>query len=373
MKKSLIALAALGAFGTASAQSTVTISGKFGAAYNKALGSVSNIAISDGNVIFSAVEDLGGGMKAGATIDMRTRGREQKVTAATDLQVGRDATVFVSGGFGTVTAGAVEAGNGITGNGWAGTTVTLNTDLNNGGVLSANANVHLLQYTAPAISGFTVAVARLDSIGTVAVPNTTTTAAPYNTLVNNYDVGLSANQLAFNYANGPLTAAFDYVMFDNKTRTASTSNRTRVRYSAAYDFGVFKIGAGIEDNSGSVYHSTSDAVMANAKLTGKQTTLGVSAPVANNLRVGIVYAKNTESGIISGAQANGDETAKAFGFGADYSFSKRTVLNLSYANITRSGGAAYLSGVGGASAAGSTASGPTNAGDQYRVRLMHSF
>ena len=203
------------------------------------MGSVSNVSVSDGNVTVAAVEDLGGGMKAGVSIDMRTRGREQKTSTSTDMQVGRDATVFISGGFGTVTAGSVEAGNGITGNGWAGTTVTLPTDLNNGGVLSANANVNLLQYTAPSISGFTVAIARLDSIGTAgSLPNTVTAAAPYNTIVNNYDRALSANQLALSYANGPLTAAIDYVMFDNVTRTASVSNRTRVRYSAAYDFGV---------------------------------------------------------------------------------------------------------------------------------------
>jgi hypothetical protein len=333
------------------------------------MGSVSQVAVSDGNVTIAAVEDLGGGMKAGVSIDMRTRGREQNVSTATKQEIGRDATVYISGGFGTVTAGSIEAGNGITGNGWAGTTVALPTDLNNGGVLAANAYANLLQYTAPAISGFTVSVARLDSIGAVAVANTLSTA---NVITTNNDRGLSANQLALSYANGPLTAAIDYVMFDNVTRTASTSNRTRVRYSAAYDFGVVKVGAGVEDNSGDVYHATSDAVMPLPSYAGKQTTVGISAPIGA-LRIGVVYAKNTESGVISGAVANGDETAKGFGFGADYSFSKRTVLNLSYANITRTGGAAYLSGVGGSSAAGSTASAATNDGTQYRIRLMHSF
>jgi len=370
MKKSLIALAALAAFGTASAQSTVTLSGKFGGAFQKGLGSVSQVAVSDGNVTIAAVEDLGGGMKAGVSIDMRTRGREQNVSTAVKQEIGRDATVYISGGFGTVTAGSIEAGNGITGNGWAGTTVALPTDLNNGGVLSANAYANLLQYTAPAISGFTLAVARLDSIGAVAVANTVTTAAPYNTITTNNDRGLSANQFALTYANGPLTAAIDYVQFDNVTTTAALSSRTRVRYSAAYDFGVVKVGAGVEDNSGDVY-TTTYTKAANGTYAGKQTTVGISAPIGN-LRVGVVYAKNNENGIIAGAQSAGDETAKGFGFGADYSFSKRTVLNLSYANITRTGGAAYTT-LGGATTAGSTASGPTNDGSQYRIRLMHSF
>ena len=56
MKKSLIALAALAAFGTASAQSTVTINGKFGASYTSNTSNAgvkaNGLAMQDGDVNF---------------------------------------------------------------------------------------------------------------------------------------------------------------------------------------------------------------------------------------------------------------------------------------------------------------------------------
>jgi predicted porin len=385
MKKSLIALAALAAFGTASAQSTATISGKFGAAYSKGLGSVGNLGVSDGNVTVAAVEDLGGGLKAGVSLDMRVRGRENVV--GSDIQggsntntkgfsaaeVGRDATVYLSGAFGTVTAGSIEAGNGITGNGWAGTTVTLAKDLNNGGVLSSNAYGNLIQYTSPAFNGLTVNLTRLDSIAKVGVTNSVNDITLETTTLNEvHDVGVNANVVGATYANGPLTAALDYTMFGDKTIATAKNDRNRMRVSAAYDLGVVKLGFGMEDNTGTVYTSAYVA-STTASLKGRQTTFGVSAPIGN-LRVGVVYTANTESGIIAGATANGDEKATAVGFGADYSFSKRTVLNASYADIKRTGGATWSAG-GNANSltAGYSTASATNSGSQYRVRLMHSF
>jgi len=310
MKKSLIALAALAAFGTASAQSTATISGKFGAAYSKGLGSVGNLGVSDGNVTVAAVEDLGGGLKAGVSLDMRVRGREnvlgssiaggsnKETSGFSAAEVGRDATVYISGGFGTVTAGSVEAGNGITGNGWAGTTVTLPKDLNNGGVLSSNAYGNLLQYTSPAINGLTVNLTRLDSIGKVGVTNSVNDITLETTTLNEvHDLGVHANVVGATYANGPLTAALDYTMFADKTSASAKIDRSRLRVSAAYDLGVVKLGFGMEDNSGTVY--TSGFVESTtASFKGRQTTFGISAPIGN-LRVGVVYAANTESGVIA--------------------------------------------------------------------------
>lgn len=60
----------------------------------------------------------------------------------------------------------------------------------------------------------------------------------------------------------------------------------------------------------------------------------------------MIYAKSTES----------TATGTATGLAADYSFSKRTVLNVSYAKIDRT-----------------DSTDTTKEGKQYRVRLMHSF
>ncbi len=361
--------AALAAVGAASAQSSVTISGKFGVAVQQGLGAQasnkgkSNIAVTDGDVNFAAVEDLGGGLRAGATIGLRTRGREntsaattQVVTAATPpvvataqaysrssySEVGRDATVFLSGGFGRVTLGSIELGNGITGNGWGGANLSLPTDVNNGGVLSANGYANIAQYTSPTFNGFTVNVIRVDSVGSVGVAATTIAASGNET-----DRGVTANLVGVSYVAGPISASIDSTNFGGNTSlTGASSDRKRTRVSASYDFGVARVGAGQEDNKGTA---------STGNYNGKQTTFGVSAPVSPALRVGMIYAKNTESAVLGAANA----VAKATGIAADYSLSKRTVINVSTAKIDRddlADGSNY-----------------NKEGRQFRVRLMHNF
>ena len=365
MKKSLIALAALAAVSAASAQSSVTISGKFGTSYEQGQGSAAtvkakaNIAVSDGDIGFLAVEDLGGGLKAGADMRLRVRGRQNVVAATVAAnsaggttaqtyavtaypEVGRDGTVFLSGGFGTITAGSVEFGNGITGRGFGGTNSSLPKDLNNGGVLAAHAYGNMLQYSSPVMSGFSVQLTRADSLGTVGVGATTVAATGAET-----DLGVNANVLGVTYANGPLTAGIDSTAFSGSTTAAGTnSDRKRTRISADYNFGFVKIGVGQEDNKGTATTGT---------YAGKQTAFGISAPITPALTVGLAYAKNTESAIIGTANA----VAKGTGISADYSFSKRTVVNVSYATVARddlADNANY-----------------NKEGTQYRIRLMHSF
>jgi len=344
MKKTLIALAALASV-SAFAQSSVTISGKFGVAYQAGLGGKSNIAVTDGDVNFASTEDLGGGMKAGATIGLRTRGRENTVSVkdnGTDAvksaysEVGRDATVWVSGDFGKLTAGSIELGNGITGLGWGGANVSLPTDINNGGLLSANAYANVLVYTAPTFNGVTVSVARADSIGTVGHAATSVKNGVET------DQGLTANVVGATYVNGPLSVFADYTKFGDLKADGSVYDGKRTRLAASYDFGVAKVGYGVEDNKGTSRDTTG----------GKQTTFGVSVPMGA-LTIGAVYAKSDETSGTSTAVTQG--TAK--GFGADYSLSKRTVINMSWAKIDRTDGNAAT----------------TNEGKEYRVRLMHSF
>lgn len=65
MKKSLIALAVLGAAGVAHAQSNVTIYGQMDVQIAKKTGSTTSMAAGDNNKLgFKGVEDLGGGLKA---------------------------------------------------------------------------------------------------------------------------------------------------------------------------------------------------------------------------------------------------------------------------------------------------------------------
>ena len=367
MKKSLIALAALAAVTAASAQSSVTISGKYGMGFQQPLGTEAtvkgkaNIAVTDGNIDFAAVEDLGGGLKAGANMALRVRGREnvKAVTVAAQTagtavaqtyavtyspEVGRNATVYLSGAFGRIDAGAIELGNGISGRAFGGTTLSTSTGLDDGGVLSAAAYGNILQYTSPSISGFTAVVLRADSIGSVGNGSTTITATGSET-----SLGLNANVVQLNYANGPLTASFDNTSFSGNTTVGGTnSDRKRTRMSADYDFGFVKIGLGQEDNKGTASTGT---------YAGKQTAFGISVPVTAALRVGAVYTRNNENAILGVSTAGA--VAKGTGFAANYDFSKRTAVNFSYATIARddlADNANY-----------------NKEGTMYRIRLMHSF
>jgi predicted porin len=115
MKKSLIALAALAAFGTASAQSTVIVSGGVvlgvGMTETDTTSTGPQIVRQTGNIAFKGTEDLGGGLKANFEVQTSIG-----AVAATSLNVNgaaagattlgdRGMYANVQGGFGTVTVG----------------------------------------------------------------------------------------------------------------------------------------------------------------------------------------------------------------------------------------------------------------------------
>ena len=106
MKKSLLALAVLGAFaGAASAQSSVTLYGKLDLGFAKAAGSADK-QVADGSssrVGFRGVEDLGGGLKAMFQFEHRFNPDTGTVTNAAFWH--GISTVGLGGSFGTVNLG----------------------------------------------------------------------------------------------------------------------------------------------------------------------------------------------------------------------------------------------------------------------------
>ena len=352
MKKTLIALAVIAVSGTAFAQSTVNLTGKFGAAYtsNKSAAGAktSGFGVTDGDVVFTAVEDLGGGMKASASIALKARGRDSAVTAtststststttgvagattttttstttsvagaASNTVGGRDASVSLMGGFGTVTLGAIEAGNGIIGLASAGAPVI---GQDNGVTLDGAANVDLFAYTTPAlIPGLTAKVLLIDSIGNPGTAGAQSAAATQD-----------ATLIGVNYGAGALVVAADYTAF-GQNAAAATGTDSRTRISASYDLGVAKLGAGFQSKES----------FAGVKDT--QYMLGVTAPMGPVL-LGATYAvRNNDVAAVD---------AKGFELGAGYSFSKRTTLQTAYLSQKINGGTAATS---------------------LRVRLMHAF
>lgn len=317
----MFALAALAVAGTAFAQSSVSLTGKLRFAYGSSKAAdgakTSGVGVTDGDWNIAAVEDLGGGLKAGANMALRLRGRD----AATDALSGgsttdgngarpRDSSMYLTGGFGTVMVGAVEAGNGILGLVTAGGPTYIGLD--NGTQLAGASNTDILKYTSPSMNGFSAFVATLDPVG-----------------ANGAQSGGSNTNYGVTYANGPLAAALDYTKYG--TAVASTAD-TRTRMSANYDLGMAKVGVG---------YQTAGNGTAAAK---KERALGVSVPMGPWV-FGAVYASSKTDGTA------GNNTG--YDLAAQYNLSKRTYVALQ-AQSTK--------------AAGATASASTT-----RVQLAHSF
>jgi predicted porin len=328
--------------GAAFAQSTVSVSGKLAFAYASVEGAGANppkangLAVTDGDFVLTASEDLGGGLKATASMAVQSRGRDTAVA-------GRDASISLAGGFGSLTIGAIEIGNGIIGLGGA-DAPTIGMDGANGvvgvlggvsrAVLSAAMNLDVLMYTSPAMGGFTVSAALLDS-----TPINPLTLAATNSLgMGSTSTSVSATLLGANYAAGALAAAADYTKFNNNLSNAGLDYRTRL--SASYDLGVAKLGAG--------YETIKTTAVTNNTQT--QFLLGVSAPVGKALTVGANYAKNTQDGSVD---------VSGYELGVNYALSKRTGVQVAYQNLSEStaNGVAAI----------------TGSATTFRVRLMHSF
>jgi len=373
MKKSLIALAVLAAAGAVSAQ-TVTLSGKFAGAYQSgsrtvttagvaAAGTSTNgFGVTDGNVTFAAVEDLGGGMKAGTSMDVRVRGR-----GAAGVVDGRNGTVFVSGGFGSVTLGSIESASGINPLGGAGAPVQDLTDVNlgffvTGGAATAAltaplnrpANLDVFIYTTPKFGGFSGTLLLGDSIG-----------APGANGMEDRSATQDATLLGLNYAGGPVAFVGDYTTFGVNGNTgtpaaAAYKADTRLRLSASYDLGVAKLGAGYQSQSYQSYTATATGIGRSAgvpDLKIKEYVLGVSAPMGAFV-VGANYTRRSADDV---AGAFTGHSVTGWDLGVQYNLSKRTAVQADYRTVN-----AEASFVG---AAGADKIEDKN----IRIRLMHTF
>ncbi|MEJ7138953.1 porin [Amphibiibacter pelophylacis] len=125
MKKTIIAFAALASFaGLASAQSSVTLSGRVNAGVGKFVGTTDNRVLSNewSGLIFSGVEDLGNGLSAGFKLNPRFNIVDGG-TSGGSLPVNRDAAgnvtstggigfgeklVFLQSAFGKISLGTVS-------------------------------------------------------------------------------------------------------------------------------------------------------------------------------------------------------------------------------------------------------------------------
>jgi len=305
MKKSLIALAALAAVTTASAQSTVTISGVYSFSYqtdltntaangalvtvnsarggNSAAAAATNIdgqgfAVTDANLKLAAVEDLGGGLKASFDYTLETGNfRGAPATRA-------DSGMAVSGGFGSVAMRNTRHSDLLAS--IASPAISLPDSLYDGLGILSRSGIDTVSYTAPTFSGFTASVTYAEgNDGAIDVP--TAAATPK-----------SASILGVNYANGPLSVS--YAMKASSLNASSTVKKNQNELAVSYDLGVAKVGFAYDD---------------------KTTTASTDKSASG-------YSITVPVGAVSlGAQMFKRGVLKQTDFGVSYAFSKRTTLS----------------------------------------------
>ena len=316
MKKSLLAVALLGTFGVACAQSSVTVYGTLdaGVGYtNGANAKGTDTSLQSGQEQYSRFgfkgsEDLGGGLKAlfvleqaisinnGTTLDT-TPGQ---TTANSSFS--SQAYVGLGGDFGTVKLGRqftplYEAYGSIDPfkNGFAANINTFfGTDATNTSNYERMSNA--VNYSTPDNStGLKATVA----YGFGGVAGDTSAQS---------QVGASLS-----YLNGPLTIAYAYHQANNDTITAKGETFKTNFIGAAYDFGVVKLHAAFDQNQQTSAFKTNDYLV------------GLTVPFGANT----VFADYTRKNNKVASQTDADQYA----IGYTYSLSKRTNLYTAYSYV----------------------------------------
>jgi predicted porin len=341
MKKTLVAIAALAAFG-AQAQSTVTLKGTFdptiqqqktgyGNGGHSSTQGMSNNGQGTSQVTVLGTEDLGAGLKANFLLENDFNA--SKDGTANIGSGGGEVFVGLSGGFGAVQVGApntpsldvsgrtpfgTKIGSGFANGGGTGTgkgTTTFGVQ-GLGHVREANSVV----YTAPTMAGFTPKVGYQFNTDSIAKENTNSTATARAAA--RTDLGLS-------YVNGPLTAVI--AQYQQKDAYKQTHGYV------AYQIGALKATYGFNrDNrlattTGKDYIAATTAGAAGNYTPGVTgfTTLTAGKLVGQNVAADYALASNIN--LLANVGKLNDKTTDNFdrkitAVGVKYTMSPRTSL-----------------------------------------------
>ena len=337
MKKTLVAIAALAAFG-AQAQSSVGIKGTFDPSMTNqvttygdgAVRSVSGLFNSQqgtSQVTFFGTEDMGNGMKANFLFENdfnSTNDAKGNWGSSTNANIGQvsslggETYVGLEGRFGDIKLGAPNSPSlDVTGRTSFGTKIGSGFSGTRG--LGAQGLGHVREnnqivYTTPTFAGFTAkfATASKTTDGLAANVNTTATAA-----ANKQDIGLT-------YVNGPLKAVVaNYTQTGVYKQTHGYVAYTMGNLTATYGFGSDERVA---------------AVTAAAGTTAAAGVVGLVAGKTSNNNVNVAYAMGATTLMANVGRLNDKTTnnydIKISTIGAKYDLSKRTSVYARYVKQT---------------------------------------
>jgi predicted porin len=357
MKKSLLALAVLGAFsGVASAQSSVTLFGILDVGYNylKNDGGVKQHRLANDQTTTSrfgvrGVEDLGGGLKAGFWLESQVspdNGSSQGAFWA------RRATASLLGGFGEVRLGRDFV---PTYTSWADYAV-FSTNGSAGSNLFNNNTLTVSGSASPVTGGANTAT-RADNLVSYFLPSGLggligqfSAAAGENVLGNKYYGG------RIGYAAGPISAQVGYSTTESAT-IAGDDDYVRWTVAGSYDAGVVKVLA---------YYIKGEQ----GPRESESYELGVSAPIGSGLiRASYAHIELSGAGVL-----NGDADRLALGY--IHNLSKRTALYATISQIDNDTGNTFSVAANGGSASNNTTPPTVGSGTKSKgldLGVRHSF
>jgi predicted porin len=302
MKKSLLALAVLGAFaGAASAQSSVTLYGRVDLSVAKNAGAANKAMQNGSGSRFGVrgVEDLGGGTSAFFNIEHRYNADTGAMSDATRMWGGRS-IVGLQGGFGKVTLGreytTAFLGSQLVADPWGWDTVA--TDLTvalTGGAIARVRNDSSLTYNFAA-SGFSFGAQTAEATDTI----------------NNFQK--KPVNFSLGYAAGPLAVGMGY----ERTGAEAAAAAKWTTFHGSYNLGAVKLGGLIGTGN----------TAANTK--HKSWMLTAVAPMGQG-EFRAAFGKLTADP--AGAAPKTD-AAKGFAVGYHYALSKRTTLYTEFVRNT---------------------------------------
>lgn len=298
MKKSLLAVAVLSAFaGTASAQSSVTLSGGVDMSVERRNGDWNMGTGNSGrsNFTLSGTEDLGGGLRAFFLLNYRFNAATGQTTSQPETgRFWRQSWVGLGGGFGEVRLGrmlpTLQIYNGDFDPFGTETVGSTHAGGLNAGLAGSSRNNNNILYISPSLGGL-----RVHANIAAGDQNNGSTGATLNSGPER-PVGLGAY-----YSAGPIALAAAY---DRNTRDEKTKG-----IYGAYDFGAAKVMFQWEDGDVGTTEQTVWSV-------GTRVPLGAAT-------------------LKAGYRNNSDLEQKKLGLGVDYSLSKRTIV---YTDVAKQSG-----------------------------------
>ncbi|MDP1644227.1 MAG: porin [Thiobacillus sp.] len=318
---------------------------------NAANGGNVGISSNASNIFFKGAEDLGGGLKAIWQVQTffsagGTGNNDGSLGGVADGVGSGNTYVGLAGGFGTVLVGKNESPVKMLSRkvDLFGNQIGDNRNLTNDTGWDLRPN-NQIAYTTPNMSGFSGTVAYFSNLG----PNEGGVAGP------SIDATVDGWAAAANYANGPLMLGLGYETHNLSNFNAALEDERVWRLNGGYTFGNAKLVG--------FYQKADDRDGVNGS---DRTVWGLGgAYMMGNINLKAQYYKAGDANDVDNTGAD------MWALGADYSLSKRTMLQLAYAETDNDSGASLsVFGGGHGDNPGTSVGGNPNG---FSVGVVHTF